>query len=167
MNQKTKLILINMLTILRIIGIPFFLILDGWSAFFLLNFLFLTDFLDGYFSRKYNLTSDFGAIMDLLGDKTLTIFLLILYLFKGSLNFWIVFLLVFRELYSIIMRFYYLKNKKGLISASFGGKLKTALMFISFDFLILNIPGYHFLFILVIIISYYSLFKYILEGLKR
>ncbi len=167
MNQKIKLILINSLTILRIIGIPFFLILDGWSAFFLLNFLFLTDFLDGYFSRKYNLTSTFGAIMDLLGDKTLTIFLLILYFIKGSLNFWIVFLLVFRELYSIIMRFYYLKNKKGLISASFGGKLKTALMFISFDFLILNIPGYHLLFILVIIISYYSLTKYIIEGLKR
>ncbi len=167
MNQRTKLILINMLTILRIVGIPLFLVLEGWSAFFLLNFLFLTDFLDGYFSRKYNLTSNIGAILDLLGDKTLTIFLLILYLIKGSLNFWIVFLLVFRELYSIAMRFYYLRNKKGLISASFGGKLKTALMFISFDFLILNVPGYQILFIFVILISYYSLFKYILEGLKR
>lgn len=167
MSQKVKFILIQVLTILRIIGIPFFLLLNGWSAFILLNFLFITDFLDGYLSRKYNLTSTTGAILDLLGDKTLTIFLLILYFFKGSLSIIIVLLLVIRELYSIIMRFYYMKKKKELISASFAGKLKTALMFISFDFMILDIKGYQILFVFVIFLSYYSLIKYILIGLKN
>ncbi len=167
MSQKTKLILINLLTILRIIGIPFFLILDPIPAFVLLNFLFITDFLDGYFSRKYNLTTKLGAALDLFADKTLTIFLLILYYIKGQLALIIVVLLVFRELYSIFLRLYYYNKKKGLINASIFGKLKTALMFLAFDLLILNIKGYQIIFVIIIFISYYSLFKYILEGKKK
>ncbi|MFV0288719.1 MAG: CDP-alcohol phosphatidyltransferase family protein [Mycoplasmatales bacterium] len=167
MSQNNKKILINLLTLIRILGIPCFIFLDGITAFALLNFLFITDFLDGYLSRKYQVTSQLGAILDLLADKTLTIFLLFVYYMKDELWLIIVILLSFRELYSIGLRVYYYYNKKGLINASFAGKLKTALMFIAFDFLVLNIQGYQLLFIVIIGISYYSLFKYILEGKSR
>ena len=31
----------------------------------------ITDFLDGYIARKYNLVSDFGKVMDAIADKIL------------------------------------------------------------------------------------------------
>ena len=167
MNQKSKRILINAMTLLRIFAIPLFLIIDGMTGFILLNILFLTDYLDGYFARKYNLESETGAILDLVADKFLTIFLLTLYTFYDKLPIWLTLLLVIRELYSIIMRFYYMKKGKELIKASKMGKIKTALFFVAFDTLILNIPGYTVLFLIILVISYYSLFTYIMEGRKN
>lgn len=167
MNHTSKFILVNIITILRIALIPLFYITGPIQSFILLNFLFITDYIDGLLSRKFGVTSKIGALLDLIGDKTLTIFLLIIYTQNKMLPFWISFLLIIREIYSIVMRFYYLRNNKGLIEASIVGKAKTFLFFIAFDALILNIPGYKLLFFIVLIISYYSLFTYVKEGVRR
>ncbi len=165
--EKFMFLFINILTILRVVLIPVFFFIDGLPAFILLNFMFITDFLDGYLSRKYNVTSELGAILDLIGDKSLTIFLLVIYAFRGDLNLIISILLIAREVYSMIMRFYYLKKGTGLISASFLGKLKTTLFFLGFDMLILNIPYANVMFLVILVLSYYSLFTYILKGVKK
>ena len=51
----------------------------GFYVFSLLIFIIaaLTDFLDGYFARKNNQTSDLGALLDLLADKIFVSVLLI------------------------------------------------------------------------------------------
>lgn len=159
--------LVNMLTIVRIIGIPILFFLNNNIYLLIyLNALFITDFLDGYFARKLNVESQKGAILDLIADKFLVIFLLIVFGIQGKLSIIIVILIAIREIYSLIMRTYFLIKKNNFIGASLIGKSKTFIQFIAFDLLILNIPGYQVAFIIVIILSYYSIFDYMIKALK-
>ena len=75
-------LLINLLTISRIfLAIIIFLLLmsnDGHIvALVLFMFAGVTDYLDGYLARKYNLVSEIGEILDPIADKILIIFLFI------------------------------------------------------------------------------------------
>lgn len=69
----------NKLTVLRIIMIPIFVIFYYVTA-IPHNFIFsavifalaaVTDFLDGYIARKYNMVTDFGKFLDPIADKVL------------------------------------------------------------------------------------------------
>ena len=87
----------------------------------------ITDYFDGYFARKLNLKTKFGAIFDPLTDK---IFLLIplLWLCKmGTIPFWSLAIILFRELIISALR---ITMKDGL-PASKLGKYKTFFFFIA------------------------------------
>ena len=75
-----KMNLPNKLTMLRIILVPFFIIAMAlptewtwtlWTAFGIFVVAAITDFLDGQISRRKNLVTKFGKIMDPLADKLL------------------------------------------------------------------------------------------------
>ena len=46
----------------------------------------LTDFLDGYIARKYNLITDFGKLIDAIADKMLVNSVLIILASTGTIN---------------------------------------------------------------------------------
>lgn len=74
-------IFVNFLTMLRLIFsiIIIFLVdkISNLSFLFIIAFLFITDFLDGYLSRKFKVQTKFGAVMDTVADKTLCFALII------------------------------------------------------------------------------------------
>lgn len=119
----------NKLTILRIILIPIFvilLILQDYKILPLIVFVVasLTDTIDGYLARKYNLITDFGKFMDPLADKLLVTTALILFIEMGYINAWIVTIIIAREF--IISGFRTLAASKGVtIAANKWGKIKT------------------------------------------
>ena len=87
----------------------------------------LTDYFDGYFARKLNLKTKFGAIIDPLIDK---IFLLIPLLWLAKVDlipFWSLAIILFRELIISALR---TTTKDGL-PASTLGKYKTFFFFIA------------------------------------
>lgn len=164
-------VVIQSLTYLRIILAPIIFILIlyfeyyGWS---LLLFLIssLSDFLDGFLARRYNLESQLGSILDPIADKILLVFLL--FSISLSLNsLWIAFLsciLIARELWVSMLRIHNskIKNDKAT-SVSFLAKTKTFVQFVAIiGFLIafyLNIP-------LIIFISNFILLLSVILSIK-
>lgn len=139
----------NKLTILRVLMIPFFVVFmlmditggaDKWIAVSLFVIASLTDFLDGYIARKYNLVSNFGKFMDPLADKLLVGAAMICLVEMGRLPAWIVIIIISREF--IISGFRLVASDNGIvIAASYWGKFKTVFQMAMIIVLICNLGG--------------------------
>jgi CDP-diacylglycerol--glycerol-3-phosphate 3-phosphatidyltransferase len=137
----------NMLTLLRIVMIPFFWYLlmydDGdnaatrVAATVVFVVAAITDWLDGYLARKQGLVTTFGKIADPLADKALTGVALIGLSVLGELWWWVTLLIIAREVGVTIIRFVVLKH--GVIPASRGGKAKTLFQMIGITLFLLPI----------------------------
>jgi CDP-diacylglycerol--glycerol-3-phosphate 3-phosphatidyltransferase len=121
----------NKITVTRILMVPVFIwvLLSGIENSRLIAALIfaiasLTDFLDGYIARKYDLVSDFGKLMDPMADKILVASALIGMVQLGRITAWPVAIILAREFF--ITSFRSLAASKGLvIAASIWGKIKT------------------------------------------
>ena len=78
--MKLELNIANQLTIVRVVAIPLYLLVlyinKDWSnvaATIIFIFAGVSDFLDGYIARKYNMVTDLGKILDPIADKILEI----------------------------------------------------------------------------------------------
>jgi len=98
----------------------------------------LTDLLDGYLARKYNLITNFGKFMDPLADKLLVSSALICFVELKLLPAWIVIIIIGREF--IISGFRLIASDNGVvIAAGWLGKLKTNIQIILSVMLIINL----------------------------
>ncbi len=124
-------IIINGLTFSRILlGLPIIISLKNGSNdifIFLIIIACLTDFLDGYFARKYNHKSVFGAKLDPLADKILLIGPMIWLVHENIVPLWTIWLIISRELLITSWR----SDKPSGGPASILGKYKTTFQFIS------------------------------------
>ncbi len=132
----------NKLTILRIIlTFPVILFLQfGNNLLFAILSLVLfviasfTDYLDGYYARKYNLISDFGKFLDQISDKFLITATLLMFFYLGMLNIWILLIVVLRDILVSGIRMY-AASKDVVIPANYFGKLKTVSQMVLIIFL--------------------------------
>lgn len=119
----------NMLTTLRIFLVPVYLYFfySGFEN----NLLFaglifilagITDVLDGYIARKYDLGTKLGAVLDPFADKLMTFTILVTFATSGIIPMWILIALGIKELVMVIGGgiLYLFKGKKVLPSNKFG-----------------------------------------------
>jgi len=93
----------------------------------------ITDFIDGYIARKFNLVSELGKILDSIADKILVIMAWIIIITYYEFNSWIILpigLIIFRELFISGLR-EYLASKSLSLQVTFIAKLKTTLQMIT------------------------------------
>lgn len=122
----------NLLTFSRIfLAVVFFLLmqLSGVWPVILAGFFFviatLTDYYDGYFAKKYKITSDFGKIMDPIADKFLILTAFFVFVKMGLVLGWMFALIFLRE--TILTGYRLAAVTKGhILAAEKAGKLKTA-----------------------------------------
>ncbi len=124
----------NILTILRFILIPIILYYI-FTGSYLLGFVFftisgITDILDGAIARKYNLISTFGKLMDPLADKLTQISVLAALSFQDIIPFWILVVVIFKELMMIIGASF-LYGKDVVVYSKWFGKLATVLFYVA------------------------------------
>lgn len=133
----------NKITMFRVVMIPIYVILmvmsmhvanvtgeSGENVYqFAAGIVFvlasLSDFIDGYIARKYNLVTDFGKFVDPLADKLLVMAAMLCLVEKGYLASWIVIIILAREF--IVTGLRTLAASTGVvIAADMIGKWKTA-----------------------------------------
>jgi CDP-diacylglycerol--glycerol-3-phosphate 3-phosphatidyltransferase len=138
----------NLLTMGRIVAIPFFVwLLDlptplrGFWASILFTAAAITDVLDGYLARKLGVVSVLGKFLDPLADKLIVMAALVWMVPMGRISAWVVVLLLAREI--SVMGLRSVAASEGVvISAGQEGKTKTALQMMGIIALVLGYP-YH------------------------
>ena len=94
----------------------------------------LTDFVDGYLARKYNLVTDIGKVMDAIADKILVNGVLILLATEGYISPIIPVVIVSRDIVVDSIKMV-AGQKSGAVGASMAGKIKTACMLVGITLL--------------------------------
>ena len=127
----------NTLTIIRLACIPFvFTCLNfpgKWASFLAAIFFglaFVTDFLDGFFARKYGAVTALGKFLDPLADKILVSVTMIMLIPLDRIPSWMVIVIIIREMAVTGLRGV-LVNEGIVLQASSLGKYKTAFQAVS------------------------------------
>ncbi|MDY5058319.1 MAG: CDP-diacylglycerol--glycerol-3-phosphate 3-phosphatidyltransferase [Bacilli bacterium] len=89
----------------------------------------LTDFLDGYVARKYNLVTDFGKMIDAISDKLLTNSVLIILACNGKISTIVAVVIVMRDI--VVDSIKMVIGNQGAAVAAIGlAKVKTATLMV-------------------------------------
>ncbi len=99
----------------------------------------LTDFVDGWIARAYDLVTAFGKVADPIADKALTGTALVLLSWYGRLSWWVTAVILLREFGVTVLRFWVIR--RGVIAASRGGKVKTALQILAIAWYLWPFPA--------------------------
>ena len=99
-----------------------------------------TDFFDGKIARKYNLVTNFGKLWDPIADKALTGMAFVGLSLIGVVPWWATVLILAREIAVTALRFVVIRRSHGVMPASRGGKIKTALQALAAGLFVLPLP---------------------------
>ena len=114
----------NVLTIIRIILIPVFVVLffkgEKIAALCVFCAASLTDMLDGYLARKLNQITDFGKLFDPLADKLMVLTAMVCQTFWGPLPLVAVIIVALKELVMVLGGVFMLSKDVVVYSNYFG-----------------------------------------------
>ncbi len=137
----------NFLTILRIVLIPSIIICIElgnekyfWIALFLYVTACLSDFLDGYLARKFDIESNFGRFLDPIADKILIVSVLIILIANHLIVGVFVYpalIIILREIIVSGLRDFFLHSAKTLLVTNLA-KWKTLIQMSSLGFLLVQ-----------------------------
>ncbi len=123
----------NMLSILRILLIPviiyFYVVKKDYnSTTFVVLFSVLTDIVDGFIARRFNMITDFGKFLDPVADKAtqLTVLICLITRFKLMIIPFVV--LAVKEISSLAIRFVVYKRTETVDGAKWHGKTATGIV---------------------------------------
>ena len=118
----------NILTIIRLLMVPLFIVAFFNYGFFIAAVIFIlaciTDVLDGIIARKYNLITNFGTIMDPLADKLMQFSAFLCLFISGKIHLWVVAVVFFKE-FIMALGALVLYRKKIIVPAKNPGKIST------------------------------------------
>ena len=144
----------------------------------------ITDYIDGWYARKFGLITKWGQFFDPLADKILTTSAFIVFYLFDIMPLWMLIIIVFRDALTTTIRIVTLK-KKQMLETSYPAKFKTAvqMVFIAFILVMLFIKltgvfditeqtanaiiysqWVYFLMLLLTLLTVWTLFDYIFKN---
>ncbi len=148
-HKSSNVNLPNALTVLRICMVPIFVAVlflgptdpvMRWVATGIFVAAILTDLIDGYVARKYDLITDFGKLWDPIADKALTGAAFISLSLLGELPWFFTILILLREWGITWLRAAIAKY--GIMAANRGGKLKTVTQSVALAIFLAWLPSF-------------------------
>ncbi len=165
----------NMLTVLRIVLLPFI----AWAylndkmtiAIILLLISGISDVLDGFIARRFNMTTALGKVLDPISDKLTQGIILACLAVRFRYLLALFFLLFIKEMIMGITGFYVVRKTGIVYSSRWHGKATTVLIYstIMLHFLFPNIPKFiaDILMIASICMMFISMRLYLKDNIKR
>ncbi len=141
-----RMVLVIFIATLLLLPIDWFPVINGINVslnFFIAWILFIiasiSDFLDGYIARKYNMVTDYGKFMDPIADKLLVNSTLIILMVNGPIKILpiCVVLMISRDIIVDAVRLNAVR-KNVVVAANIFGKLKTVLQMVGLILILVN-----------------------------
>lgn len=133
----------NILSFLRLLGVPLFLWLvlvkeyDGW-AFVVLAASGFTDYLDGKLARRWNQISRVGQLLDPLADRLYIFATIVALTLREFIPLWLAIALVARDVFMTGVVLNLRRHKLPPLPVHFLGKAATACLLYAFPLLLLG-----------------------------
>lgn len=132
----------NVLTLLRVLLAPLVMLLilaaddviSRWITLVIFVAAALTDGIDGWFARRFHVTSKFGAFIDPVADKLLILGAFGAFVITEALPATVLVVVAARELLVTVLRLWLIKNHNIVMAASWWGKSKTVLQIVALSF---------------------------------
>ena len=134
----------NLLSLLRLLGVPLFLYLilgpraDGW-ALAVLAFAGISDYLDGKIARRFNMQSRLGELLDPAADRLYIIATLIGLSIRDIVPWWLALSLIARDLLLAPTIPILKRHGSGPLPVAFMGKAATFNLLYAFPLLLLGV----------------------------
>lgn len=167
----------NLLTILRIALLPFFLfflVKGRYEAALIIFFIAsISDALDGFVARKFHQVTELGKLLDPAADKIFLLSSFTAFYFLDLIPLWFFILGIVKDL--VILggsAFIHLKHKKLDINPTLSGKASTAFQMATVLFILFHGMGYvtkEILLAAIIataILLFYSIYSYVIIGIR-
>ncbi|HEY8530682.1 MAG TPA: CDP-alcohol phosphatidyltransferase family protein [Limnochorda sp.] len=128
----------NLLTLIRILLIPLFLILvvgkpvPGWQGWGLgvLALSAATDVADGWVARRRGEVSPFGTLADPLADKLTLVAVLVALAWEGLVPWWVAVLLLGKETVQVAGAAWLWRRRDRVVTARWPGKAATVVLYL-------------------------------------
>ncbi len=177
LDRKKIFTIPNILTYLRIVCIPIIILLylkeynngdNYWLSVLVFVVASVSDLLDGWIARKFDMGSDIGKILDPVADKLLHVSIILLLTFTGRMH-WIFAALIFLKEGLLIIGGVVLVKNKVVTQANVWGKI--AAMTLAAGILLAFFDGIWETFSLIfmiggVIVTYYALYQYTIISYK-
>lgn len=162
----------NILSFIRIFLIPIYIIFFLKGNYMVAGIFFsisaLTDFFDGYFARKYNITTKLGRILDPFADKLTVISILVVLIISSIIPKYIAIIILIRELFIFISSTISYLMGHDFIKPSKIGKFSIFLLYLAIAVRLMNLNSIAMvLFYIVIPLNIYSAINYTYITIKQ
>jgi len=132
----------NMLSTLRLLLVPVFLILilnhQNWQAVVVLAIASITDYLDGYFARRFKQVTRLGQLLDPAADRLYIFATLIGLTLVGYIPAWLAIVIISRDLLMLIVYPILASHGYGPLPVHYLGKAGTFALLYAFPLLLIS-----------------------------
>ncbi len=134
LSKKDILTIPNILSFIRLLLIPVFVIIycnhDYYTASGIVLLSGITDLLDGFIARKFNMITDFGKLLDPVADKLTQGAVVFALIFRYRFLSYLFVLLAVKEVSMAVNDYILFKKGMKLEGAKWFGKLSTAVLYV-------------------------------------
>lgn len=127
----------------------------------------ITDILDGYIARKYNMVTKWGKLMDPLADKLMLIVVLISLYTLQIVPLLVIIVVFIKELLMVLGAIFLYKNRKTVVQSNFFGKAASVAFYVAIIALVFDFPYAYYMLGAAVFLTLFALIQYGILNLRK